>query len=359
MLEKTKIVLNFILKISVMILLLINPFISISIAETDNLPYYILIDNNTGNVIKENHPDHPCHPASLTKLMTSYVVFSLLKRKKISLATPIFISKHASIQEPSKSPFNQGRVLTLDNALKLLNVKSANDIAVAIAESIYGTESKFVEQMNNIAKKMRLSSTNFMNSNGITKYGHYSTARDMAILSWRIKTEFPQYLNYFKIKGITIDGKQYPNTNWAIGTYPGADGMKTGFTCASGFNIIVSASQNEKSVIAVVLGATDRNIRNNVSKNLLSIGLNNKTNKQIPNHIIKNSYKQDLSDEVTDLSAKVCISTNNSINYQAYINEVNEKKKYFDNFDVITLLDNAKSYKQANDHDKKHNTHIL
>ncbi|MBY7648995.1 MAG: D-alanyl-D-alanine carboxypeptidase [Candidatus Liberibacter europaeus] len=313
--------------------------------ETNIFPYYILLDTNTGNVIEENYPDYPWNPASLTKLMTTYVVFSLLEKQqvKLNLNTPIFISKNATRKPPASSTLKQGSIISLDNALKILIVKSANDIAVAIAESLCKTEAEFVKQMNYTATKLGLNATNFTNSHGVIEYGHYTTARDIAILSQRIKSDFPQYAHYFKIKGLDINGKKYPNTNWAIGIFPGANGMKTGFTCASGFNIVVSASRDKRSFIAVILGAENRNLRNHISEKLLSTGFSNTINRKRLNYIIKNYYRQNLSNNVPDISEKVCTTKNESINYSTQIQESKDKAKYFNTFDVITLLENKKS----------------
>ncbi|ACT56908.1 D-alanyl-D-alanine carboxypeptidase family protein [Candidatus Liberibacter asiaticus] len=320
--------------------MLSNIFPFLSIAETNKLPYYTLLDTNTGHVIAENYPDHPWNPASLTKLMTAYVVFSFLKEKKAMLTTPITISKNASEYPPSNSTFKKGSTMTLDNALKLLIVKSANDIAVAIAESLCKTEKKFVQHMNNTSKNLGLSATHFMNAHGVVQHGHYTTARDMAILSWRIKTDFPQYMHYFQIKGLEIKGKKYPNTNWAVGTFLGADGMKTGFTCASGFNIVASAIQGDQSLIAVILGALDRNTRNKVSASLLSMGFYNKTDRKKINYIIKDFYQQNLSNEVPNISEEVCTTQKEIINYNTQMKEAKDKESHFIDFEKITLLKN-------------------
>ncbi|MEG8098785.1 D-alanyl-D-alanine carboxypeptidase family protein [Candidatus Liberibacter brunswickensis] len=341
MIKEDSVVRYFLVKIAkVTLLSIIFPFLSI--AETDNLPYYILLDSNTGHIIAENYPDNPWNPASLTKLMTAYVVFSLIEEKKTTLLNPITISKNASEYPPANSTFSKGSTMTLDNALKLLIVKSANDIAVAIAETLCETEKKFVQRMNNTANKLGLSSTNFMNSHGASQYGHYTTARDMAILSWKIKNDFPQYTKYFQIKGLDIKGKKYPNTNWAIGTFLGTDGMKTGFTCASGFNIVTSAIQGDRSLIVVILGALDRNTRNKVSELLLSMGFANKTNKNKINYISKPLYRQKLSNEVPDISKKVCSKQKEIENYKIQMQELKDKEAYFTNFEKINLITNNK-----------------
>ncbi|MBL0848819.1 MAG: D-alanyl-D-alanine carboxypeptidase [Candidatus Liberibacter ctenarytainae] len=311
-------------------------------ARTQNNPFYVVLDINSGNVIAESYPDHPWNPASLTKLMTAYIVFSLLEKKQATLTTPIVISKNAAGYPPSNSTLKQGSIITLDNALKLLIVKSANDIAVAIAESLCKTEAEFVKNMNALAIKMGLSSTHFMNSHGHIQYAHYTTARDVAILSWKIKSDFPQYAHYFKIEGITVKENPYPNTNWAIGVFPGADGMKSGFTCASGFNLVVSATQNEKSLVVVVLGAIDRDQRNKLTEKLLFTGFSYNINKKIDNYIEKNSYHQNLSNEVPDISKIVCTSNNELNNYRIQLKEAQDKEKYKKKFFAITSLSNPK-----------------
>nr|WP_244668440.1 D-alanyl-D-alanine carboxypeptidase [Candidatus Liberibacter africanus] len=259
------------------------------------------------------------------------------------METPITISKNASKHPPANSTFGQGSVMTLDNALKLLIVKSANDIATAIAESLCKTEENFVKHMNAYAEQLGLSSTHFMNTHGAVQYDHYTTARDMSILSWRIKTDFSQYAYYFQIKGLEIKGKKYPNTNWAVGIFQGADGMKTGFTCASGFNIVTSAIQGNRSLIAVILGAIDRDTRNKISEELLSVGFSTKTDKKKINYIAKNFDKQNLSNEVPDISDEVCSTQREIANYKTQMQEAKNKKPHFMKFEKITLINNKKS----------------
>ncbi|ONI59221.1 D-alanyl-D-alanine carboxypeptidase family protein [Candidatus Liberibacter solanacearum] len=340
MFRRDSIIGYFLIRITALILIGIYPFQAI--AEENNLPYYTLLDSNTGHVIAENNPDKLWNPASLTKLMTAYVAFSFLEQKKITLETPITISKNASEQPPSNSTFKKGSILTLDNALKLLIVKSANDIAVAIAESLCNTEEEFVKHMNNSAQTLGLLRTKFMNSHGVVQNGHYTTARDMTILSWRIKTHFPEYAHYFQIKGLKIKNKKYPNTNWAIGIFLGADGMKTGFTCASGFNIVASASQGNRSLITVVLGALDRDSRNRISEKLLSTGFDKKKYRNKINYIIKKYDKKNFSIKVPDISEKVCTPKNEITNFNTQIKETKDKEKYFTNFETITLFKKSK-----------------
>ncbi|WP_312417745.1 D-alanyl-D-alanine carboxypeptidase family protein, partial [Shinella sp.] len=189
----------------------------------------MLVDVNTLQVIEHEDAFQRWYPASLTKLMTAYTVFRAIKAGEITLDSPVTMSKHAAAEPPSKMYFKPGQKMTLDSALKIILVKSANDVSVAIAESISGSEPAFVDRMNAEAKRIGMSSSRFINPNGLPGKGQYTTARDLAVLAVTLKREFPQYASYFSLEGFTTGKKQYPNFNMLIGRFDGADGMKTGF----------------------------------------------------------------------------------------------------------------------------------
>ena len=215
----------------------------------------LVMDVATGNVLYENEATHPWYPASVTKLMTVYVALSAVRDHQISLDTPLVVSRYAASMPPSKMGFRPGTEVTLGNALKMLMVKSPNDIAITIAEGIAGSVPAFAEDMNASAARLGMKQSHFVNPNGLQNPEHYSSARDLAVLARAIYLTFPQYADLFDIGAIRVDGKIIPNHNDMLGRYPGADGMKTGFTCDAGFNLVASATRGNHHYLAVVLGA--------------------------------------------------------------------------------------------------------
>ena len=194
------------------------------------------------------------HPASLTKLMTAYVAFRMIEAGTVTLDSPVRVSKNALRRPPSKMGFAAGSVMTLDNALKMLLVKSANDIAVAIAESLAGSEEAFVARMNAEAARLGMKDSRFANPHGLHDADQYVTARDIALLSRTIRLNYPAYADWFNHDGVTVGDRTIAGFNMLLGRFPGADGMKTGFVCASGFNQVGSATRNGRTLIGVVLG---------------------------------------------------------------------------------------------------------
>ncbi len=233
----------------------------------------LLVDVNTLKVIEHRDAFRKWYPASLTKLMTAYTVFRAIKAGEITLETPVVMTKNAAAEPPSKMYFKPGQSLTLDSAIKIMLVKSANDVSVAIAEAVGGSEQAFVDRMNAEAARIGMTSTHFINPNGLPGKGQYTTARDLAVLAVTLKREFPQYAPYFALEGFTTGKKQYPNFNMLIGRFDGADGMKTGFICASGFNQVSSATRNGRSVVSVVLGEESLGARADESARMLHKGL--------------------------------------------------------------------------------------
>jgi D-alanyl-D-alanine carboxypeptidase len=195
------------------------------------------------------------YPASLTKLMTAYVAFKAIDAGDVTLLSPVRMTKNSSSQPPSKMGFEPGSVMTLDNALKMMITHSANDIAMAVGENIGGSAEAFVKRMNAEARRLGMTGTHYANPNGLFSPDNYTTARDQALLVTAIRKEYPQYLGYFEIEAIGIGKKVIPNINALIGRFDGADGMKTGFICESGFNFIGSATRQGRTLAAIVLGA--------------------------------------------------------------------------------------------------------
>jgi D-alanyl-D-alanine carboxypeptidase len=233
----------------------------------------MVIDVKSGQVIAHEDAFRKWYPASLTKLMTAYIVFSELRNGTIQLSDAVTISKRAADAPASKMYYKPGQKITIDTALKLLLVKSANDVAVALAEHVSGSQERFVQRMNDESKRLGMFSTNFVNPHGLPGAGQYSTARDLAVLALIIKREFPNQDHYFALEGVTTGKRDYGNFNMLIGRFDGADGMKTGFICASGFNQISSARRNGRAVVSVVLGADSLAGRSEASAELLQAGL--------------------------------------------------------------------------------------
>jgi D-alanyl-D-alanine carboxypeptidase len=232
----------------------------------------LVFEPYNGTVFYAEDPDAQWFPASLTKLMTAYVAFEALKAGEVKPDTVLTCSKRATEQAPSKLWLKEGQTITLDVALQVLIVKSANDVAVMIAETVGGSEEKFIERMNEAARKLNMTRTNFVNVNGLPDERQVTTARDLAKLARAIIVEFPEYAGLFNAVQVQV-GKQILRThNGLLVSYPGADGMKTGFICDSGFNIVVSATREGRKLVAVILGEPSIASRRDRAVDLLDNG---------------------------------------------------------------------------------------
>tara|TARA_R110002020_G_scaffold134895_3_gene301259 strand:- start:1879 stop:2976 length:1098 start_codon:yes stop_codon:yes gene_type:complete len=263
----------------------------------------MVVDVRTGRVITHEDAFKKWYPASLTKLMTAYLTFKALKGNQLSLETPVTMSKKAADQPASKMYFKPGSKLTLDSALKLLLVKSANDVAVAVAETVGGSLDQFVGMMNAEAQRLGMTSTRFINPHGLPGKGQYTTARDLAVLALQLKREFPEYAGYFALEGVSTGAKNYPNYNMLVGRFNGADGMKTGFICASGFNQVSSATRNGRTVISIVLGSDSLAGRADDSADLLQKALTSPSGQGVP---LASLAPYGDTATVNDISAEIC-----------------------------------------------------
>ena len=233
---------------------------------------YLVVDPDSDQVLMENQATAPWYPASLTKLMTVYVALDAVRNGKLTLDTPLVMSARAARMPPSKMGFRPGTQVTLDNALKMLMVKSPNDVAVMVAEGVSGSIEAFGDDMNADAQRLGLRESHFVNPNGLHNPAHVSSARDMAIVARALLREFPDHADLFSIGALQL-GRQYiPNHNGLLGRYPGADGMKTGFTCPAGFNVVASANHSGRRLIVVVLGAPTARVRNQEAADLFDRG---------------------------------------------------------------------------------------
>ncbi len=234
----------------------------------------LLIDAASGKVLQAENATVPWHPASLSKLMTTYVTLQAVKDGRISFDTLLTVSPAASAQTPSKMGFRPGIQVTVDNALKMLLVHSANDIAWVLAEGIDGSVDKFAEEMNATSQRLGMTQSSWVNPNGLPDDRQISSARDMGILARALMHDFPEYDFYWHIPAIKFGKRIMRNYNKLLADYPGADGMKTGFICASGFNLVASATRGDRRLIAIVMGAPSSAVRTTKAATLLERGFN-------------------------------------------------------------------------------------
>ena len=226
----------------------------------------IVIEANTGTVLHERYADKSLYPASLTKMMTLYMTFAAIRDGRLTMDQALTVSRHAAGKPASKLGLRRGETITVRQAVRSSAVKSANDAATVLAEAIGGSESNFAVMMTKQARDLGMNNTRFKNASGLTARGQRSTARDMAILSQRLFSDFPVQSKVFARKETSYKGKRLRATNKLLGKYRGADGIKTGYTSASGFNLAATAERGSHRIIAVVFGGKsgsrrDRHVR--------------------------------------------------------------------------------------------------
>lgn len=224
----------------------------------------LLFDPHKGTVLYQEDMDSLWHPASLTKLMTAYLSFEAIKQGRITFDDKVVCSPLAHAQAPTKIGLPIGAKMRVELALKVLIVKSANDIAVMLGEKVAGDLPKFIDMMNAKALELGMNRTRFVNPNGLPDDRQVTTARDMALLARAIIMDFPEYAWLFKLNAVKIGKRRLRSHNGLLRSYEGADGLKTGFVCASGYNVVASATRNGRQLVVVVLGGRsggERNIR--------------------------------------------------------------------------------------------------
>src|SRR6516164_7973626 len=237
----------------------------------------LVVEADSGKVLEAENATVPWYPASVTKLMTAYVTLRAVKDGRITLDTLFTVSPVAASQSPSKMGFKPGTRVTVDNALKMMLVKSANDMAVVLAEGTGGSIDGFSTMMNQTAQKLGMTQTHYVNPNGLPADEQVTSARDLAILARAIIHDLPEYEYFVHIPSIRFGHRITQNFNRLIGRYPGADGFKTGFICASGYNLVASATHNGRRLIAVVLGASSGTARAVKAAQLLERGFSQDT----------------------------------------------------------------------------------
>jgi len=256
------------------ILLTIICVTALAVVRTNAAPYAAMVmDARSGEVLHSRNADTRLHPASLTKMMTLYVVFEAVENGEISLDDKVKISRHAAAEPPSKLGLRSGQRVRLRYLIRAAAVKSANDAATALAEAISGSEAAFARRMNRTARALGMNRTTFRNAHGLTEDGHQSTARDMTNLGRRLFYHYPDYYNLFSRRSTHAGIAEVHNTNRRfLAAYRGADGIKTGYTHAAGFNLVASAERGGRRIIATVFGGRSSATRNARVAELLDMG---------------------------------------------------------------------------------------
>jgi D-alanyl-D-alanine carboxypeptidase len=233
----------------------------------------MVVDAKTGRVLHAQNEDAPRHPASVTKVMTLYLLFEQLEKGRVALDTPLQVSANASRQAPSKLGLRPGSTIEVEDAIKALVTKSANDVAVVVAENLGGSEEAFAEQMTRKARALGMTHTVYRNASGLPDPEQITTARDLTILGRAIQERFPKQYRYFQTRVFHYAGAAHRNHNKLLGRVEGVDGIKTGFTRASGFNLLTSAKDGERHIVAAVLGGRSGGARDAAMASLVNANL--------------------------------------------------------------------------------------
>jgi D-alanyl-D-alanine carboxypeptidase len=230
----------------------------------------LVVDANSGRTLYAASENETRHPASLTKVMTLYLLFEQLEKGRLSMESPITMSAHAASQAPSKLGLEPGEAITVDNAIKAVVTRSANDVAVAIAENIGGDEDSFAEMMTRKAHALGMSRTTYVNASGLPDDRQITTAHDLAVLGQAVQERFPRYFHYFSTHSFDYAGETIGNHNHLLGRVDGVDGIKTGYTRASGFNLLTSVHRDGRSLVAVVMGGASAYSRDRLMEQLIA-----------------------------------------------------------------------------------------
>jgi len=269
-------VLKILHNVAFLIMLLLVMFLTMTAKSLQANPLHasIVIDADTNQVLHELHADASRYPASLTKMMTLYILFEALEQRKLNLDTPLHVSNYAASMPPTNINLRSGDSISVREAITALIVRSANNVATVVAEAIAGDEISFGQMMTDKAHRMGMHSTTFRNASGLPNNQQITTARDMAKLSTRLMKDFPQYYYYFSTPSFNFRGVTYTSHNRMVRNVYGVDGLKTGFIRASGFNIATSAKRNNRRVIVVVMGGRTAALRDHQVSQLLEYSFN-------------------------------------------------------------------------------------
>lgn len=273
-------------------------------------PVSLVVDADTGKVLSADQPNALWYPASLTKMMTVYLALEDVRAGRHQLDEPVIVSPKAASQEPFNFGFHAGEKITLQQAISATIVASANDAALAVAEQIGGSESNFADRMTQTAHRLGMSRTVFRNATGLPDPQQVTTAADMARLGLALLHDFPEYYHFFSDRSISINGRSLPTVNGILVNYQGADGIKTGFTCSAGYNLVASAKHGNQRLVAVLLGSANRGERTSIVASLLNAGFAH-DNSNLP--LLRDlSLKIDVSEDrppPTRLKADECDQT--------------------------------------------------
>ncbi len=278
------------------------------------IPKYaaFLVNSDTGEVLYARQADAPRYPASITKVMTLYLAFEQLRSGALRDSDLITVSRFAAAQRPSKLGLRPGATISVREAMGVIATRSANDIAVALAEHISGSEAAFAARMTSVAHRLGMARTTFMNATGLPAAGHLTTARDIATLSRSVVRDFPQYYGIFSQVAVDYEGQEIVNHNHLLTTLPGVDGIKTGFTNAAGYTLAASAAHDGTRLIAVVLGGPSRMMRDSNVTELLDTGfevLTRRSRGEVTTVAANLAEPDDLSDTVLERLAESGSST--------------------------------------------------
>ena len=258
----------------------------------------IIVDANSGATLSSSNPDASRHPASLTKIMTLYLLFERLDSGKIKLDTEMPVSRHASEQDPTKLGLLPGQTIRVEDAIKGLVTRSANDAAVVIAEALGGDEDDFAMLMTRKAHMLGMSKTTYRNASGLPDDEQVTSARDQATLGRAIQDRFPRYYRYFSTASFTFRGHSIANHNHLLGTVEGVDGIKTGYTRASGFNLVTSMRRGNRHLVGVVMGGRSGSSRDAIMRNLLAENLEKASSRRTVAAITERGSPADANVEV-------------------------------------------------------------
>jgi D-alanyl-D-alanine carboxypeptidase len=268
----------------------------------------MILDANSGQVLHSQDGDQPRHPASLTKMMTLFLTFETIESGRLSLSDKITVSPAAASQAPSKLELDVGEEISVSDAIRAVITKSANDVAVALAEKIGGNERTFVGLMNSRARDIGMSKTHFENASGLPNSDQVTTARDMITLGLRLQDDFPKYYPLFATRAFAYNGATYRNHNTMLNTFQGVDGIKTGYTSASGFNLVSSVHRGGRHLVGAVFGGSSAGSRNAEMRSLLMRSFarasTEKTRKPAPSLIAKLKTAPKLAERKRRLSLR-------------------------------------------------------
>ena len=260
----------------------------------------IVVDANSGRTLYARNENDLRHPASVTKVMTLYLLFEQLEKGRMRLDTPLMISARAAAQAPSKLGLAPGETISVENAIKALVTKSANDIACAVAENIGGTEENFARMMTRKAQALGMSRTHYENASGLPDPAQVTTAHDLAVLGRAIQDRYPRYYRYFSTHVFAYNGALHPNHNHLLGRVEGMDGIKTGYTRASGFNLLTSVRRDHHHIVAVVMGGVTAGARDRIMADLIEQNINDGANVRTASAITENSPAEDIVTAASD-----------------------------------------------------------